>query len=134
MANRQRKQTNVLLAFKVLHFVSQLRRRVKPRVQRSSDNDPRLGTKLSTKRKVLKRLSKGLSRLGVREAQQPQHIANRICKCRKNNQKSFRPVLRLCTSGAEGPDRSNESGEEVQQYVERSFRLVSSTKFPAQYA
>jgi hypothetical protein len=131
MAVRQRKQTDVLLTFKVLHFISQLRRRVRPRMQRGFDNDPQLATKSSVDRKVLKRISEGLSRLSVRDAKRPQHIANRICKCRKNNQKTFRPALRLRTSGSDVPDRSNESGEEVQQYVERSFRLVSSTKLPA---
>lgn len=131
MAIRQRKQTNILLTLKVLHFVSQLRRRVRPRVQRGFDDNPQLGNKLSTDRKTLRRVSEGLSRLGVRDAKQPQHIANRICKCRKNNQKSFRPTFRLRTSGSDDSDCSNESGEEVQQYVERSFRLVSSTKLPA---
>ena len=131
MAVRQRKQTNVLLAFKVLHFVSQLRRRVKPRVQRGFDDDAQLGSKLSADRKALRRFSEGLSRLGVHDAKQPQHNANRICKCRKNNQKPFRPVLRLRTLGSGGYECSNESGEEVQQYVERSFPLVSSTKLPA---
>jgi hypothetical protein len=130
MAKCQRKQTNVLLAFQVLHFVSQLRRRVQPRVQRGFDDDLRLRNKLPTDREVLRRASEGLSRLRVRDAKQPQRIANRICKYRKSNLNASRPVLRLRTSGSDGPGRSNESGEEVQQYVERSFRLVSSTKLP----
>lgn len=128
MAIRQRKQTNVFLTFRVLHFVSQLRRRVKPRVQRGFDDDLQLGNTRSTDRKALRRFSEGLSRLGAHDAKQPQHIANRISKCRKNNQKSFRPALKLRTSGSGDTDRSNEPGGEVQQYVERSFRLVSSTK------
>ena len=125
MAKCQRKQTNVLLAFQVLHFVSQLRRRVQPRVQRGFDDDLRLGNKLSTDREVLRRGSEGLSRLGVRDAKQPQRIANRVCKRRKSNLKAPRPMLRLRSSGSDDPERSNESAEEVQQYVERSFRLVS---------
>ena len=125
MAKCQRKQTNVLLAFQVLHFVSQLRRRVQPRVQRGFDDDLRLGNKLSTDREVLRRGSEGLSRLGVRDAKQPQLIANRVCKRRKSNLKAPRPMLRLRSSGSDDPERSNESAEEVQQYVERSFRLVS---------
>lgn len=131
MAHRPRRQTNILLTFKVLHFVSQLRRRVKPRVQSGFDDDPRLGNALPTDRKAMRRFGEGLSRLGARDPKQPQHIANRVRKYRKNNQKLFRPVLRLHTSGADEPERSNGSGEEVQQYVERSFRLVSSTKLLA---
>ncbi|KAJ4320093.1 hypothetical protein N0V94_003563 [Neodidymelliopsis sp. IMI 364377] len=98
MAIRQRKHTNVLLTFKVLHFVSQLRRRVKPRVQRGFDDDCRLGTQFSVDQKVLRRASEGLSRLGDREAKQPQHVASRVCKYRKNNLKAFRPALRLLTA------------------------------------
>jgi hypothetical protein len=124
MGNCTRKQAQLLLAFKVLHFVNQLRKRVKIRMQGGFDDDPLLGNYLQADRKALRRTS-GLARLGARDAKQPQHIANRISKCRKNNQKSFRPVLRLRTSGSGDPVCSNESGEEVQQYVERSFRLVS---------
>jgi hypothetical protein len=124
MGNCTRKQAQLLLVFKVLHFVNQLRRRVKPRVQSGFDNDSHLGNYLQADRKAFKRIS-GLSRLGAREAKQPQHIANRISKGRKNSQKSFRPVLKLHTPVAGPSVCLNESGEEVQQYVERSFRLVS---------
>ncbi|KAJ4343680.1 hypothetical protein N0V95_006583 [Ascochyta clinopodiicola] len=130
MAISQRKQTNVLLTFKVLHFVSQLRRRVKPRVQGGFNHDPQLGNGLSTSRKALRRFSEGLSRLGARNATQPQHIANRICKCRKNSQKSFSPKLRLRTLGLDGFDRSNESGEEVQHmlgYVDERLSPTGET-------
>lgn len=124
MGNCTRKQAQLLLAFKVLHFVNQLRRRVKTRVQCGVDHDPRLGNYLQADRKALRRIS-GLSRLGAREAKKPQHIANRIRKGRKNSQKSFTPALKLRTSVAGPSVCSNESGEEVQQYVKRSFRLVS---------
>lgn len=124
MVNCTRKQAQLLLAFKVLHFVNQLRRRVKTRVQRGFDDHPRLGDYLPVGPKALRRIS-GLARLGARDAKQPQHIANRIGKGRKNNQKSFRPVLRLRTLSSGPSVCSNESGVEVQQYVERSFRLVS---------
>lgn len=131
IAHRPRKQSNILLTFKLLHVVSQLRRRVQPRIQRGFDDDPRLGSKLPADRKGMKRLGEGLSRLEHRDAKQPQHILGRIRKCRKNNQKLLRPVPRLRASGADEPGRSNGSGEEVQQYVEGSFRLVSSTKLLA---
>ncbi|KAJ4372772.1 hypothetical protein N0V86_008138 [Didymella sp. IMI 355093] len=113
MGNCTRKQAQLLLAFKVLHFVNQLRKRVKIRMQGGFDDDPLLGNYLQADRKALRRTS-GLARLGARDAKQPQHIANRIGKCRKNNQKSFRPVLRLRTSGSGASVCSNESGEEVQ--------------------
>lgn len=129
MAERRCKQTNVLLVFRVLQFVSQLRRRVQPRMQRGSVDDPLSNSTVSANRTTLTRLSEGSSRLGSRrDAKQPQHIANRITKYRKSNQRLLRPVVRLRTSGAGVPDCSNEPGGEVQQYVERSFRLVSSTK------
>lgn len=131
MATRHRKQANVLLILKVLYFVSQLGQHVEPRVQRGFDCDLQLGIESSTSRKVFRRFPEGLSRLGARDAKQPQHIANRIRKCRRENQKMFRPARRLHASGLDGSDYSNESGEEVQQYVERSFRFVSSTKLLA---
>ncbi|KAF3042975.1 hypothetical protein E8E12_009492 [Didymella heteroderae] len=113
MGNCTRKQAQLLLAFKVLHFVNQLQRRVKTRMQRGSDDDVRLGSHLQADRKALRRIP-GMSRLGDRGAKEPQQIANRISKCRKNNQKSLRPVLRLRTSVSGTSVRSNESGEEVQ--------------------
>lgn len=119
-----RKQAQLLLAFKVLHFVHQLRRRVKTRVQSGVDDHSRLGSHLKADRRALRRIP-GLSRLRAREAQQPQHITNRISKGHKIFQKSSRPVLKLHTSVAVPSVCPNESGEEVQQYVERSFRLVS---------
>jgi hypothetical protein len=132
MAKRRSKQTNVLLVFRVLQFVSQLRRRVQPRMQRGFVDDPPSNSNDSANRTTLRRLSGGSSRLGSRrDAKQPQHIANRITKYRKSNQRLLKPVVRLRASGAGVPDCSNEAGGEVQQYVERSFRLVSSTK-PAQ--
>ncbi|KAJ8107156.1 hypothetical protein OPT61_g9061 [Boeremia exigua] len=127
---KSRKQTNVLLAFKVLHFVSQLRRRVKLRVQGGFDDGPQLGKTLSTDGKAMRRVTRGLSRLGARDAKQPQHVANRICKCRKSNQKPLRPVLRLRTSGVDGSERSNESGEEVQHMLSSVDNLLGPTESP----
>lgn len=100
-------------------------------MQRGFDGDPHLGSVLPVDGKTMRQIGEKLSRLGAYDAKQPQHITNRVNKCRKNNQKLFRPVLRLHTPGAGGSERSNGSGEEVQQYVERSFRLVSSTKLLA---
>lgn len=94
------------------------------RVQGGFDDEAGLGDHLQADGKAMRRISE-LSRLGARNAK-PQRIANRIGKCRKNDHKSFRPVLRLRTLGAGPSVCSNESGDEVQQYVERSFRLVSS--------
>ncbi|KAF1924212.1 uncharacterized protein M421DRAFT_73168 [Didymella exigua CBS 183.55] len=124
MGNCTRNQAQLLLAFKVLHFVHQLRKRVKTRVQSGFDDDLRLGNYLQADRKASMRIP-GLSRPGARDAKQPQHIGNRISKCRKNKPNSFRPVLRLLTPGSDASVYSNESGEEVQQYVQRSVRLVS---------
>ncbi|KAJ4984851.1 C2H2 transcription factor [Stagonosporopsis vannaccii] len=128
MAHRPRKQTNILLAFKVLHLVSQLRRRVKPRVRRGFDDDPQLGNALPVDRKAMRRFGEGLSRLGSRGAKQPQHIANRVCKCRKNGQKLFRPVLRLHAPGADGSECSNRSGEEVQHMLSSVDSLLGPTE------
>ncbi|KAF3053767.1 hypothetical protein E8E11_003356 [Didymella keratinophila] len=113
MGNRTRKQAQLLLAFKVLHFVSQLLRRKKIRVHSGFDGDPQLGNHLQVDRKALRRIS-GLSRLGAREATQPQHIANRIGKGRKHSQESSRPVLKIHTSVAGPSVFPNGSGEEVQ--------------------
>lgn len=131
MTNRPRKQTNVFLVFQVLHFVNQLRRRVQPRVQKRSNDNSRVGSKLDPERLALRRISERLSRLGAHDAKQPQRIANRISKCRKKSQKFSRSVHRLRVSDADSSDGSNNPGDEVQQYVKRSFRLVSSTELPA---
>lgn len=129
MAKRQSQQPDVLLVFRVLQFVGQLRRRVQPRTQRGFVDDPWSNNKVCANRTTSRRFSEGLSRLGIRRnAKQPQYIANRISKSRRSNHKPV--ITRPRASGADDSDRSNEAGGEVQQYVERSFRLVSSTKLP----
>ncbi|KAH6642134.1 hypothetical protein C7974DRAFT_460388 [Boeremia exigua] len=126
MANCPRKPTNALITFQVLHFVSQLRRRVKPRVQRGFDGDPQLGNTFPIDRRATRHCA-GLSRLRSRDAKQPQHIANRICKYRKNNQKPIRPALRLRASGVDVSERSNKSGEDMQHMLSSVDNLLGPT-------
>ncbi|KAF2997040.1 hypothetical protein E8E13_000594 [Curvularia kusanoi] len=116
MAKRQCQQPDVLLVFRVLQFVGQLRRRVQPRTQRGFVDDPRSNSKVSTNRTTSRRFSEGLSRLGIRrDAKQPQYIANRISKSRRHNHKPV--ITRPRASGADDSDRSNEAGGEVQHVL-----------------
>ncbi|KAH7067265.1 hypothetical protein BKA63DRAFT_521849 [Paraphoma chrysanthemicola] len=112
MAIFQRKQSNILLTFKVLQFVNQLRRRVQPRTADGSTRHCQLGSDALGLRAV-KTLSNGRSR---RNAKPGHHGRGRVCKRRKNKSSPLGcspkhgPALNA-------PDCSDASGEEVQHVL-----------------
>jgi hypothetical protein len=114
MAIHQRKQTNILLTFKVLLFVNQLRRRVKPRNRDGSARLCQLGSDALGLR-AIKNISAGKRpHISARNTEPLLHGPGRACKRRKRNANlSRRPGCRVSAA-------SDTSGEEVQQYVERS--------------
>jgi hypothetical protein len=114
MAIHQRKQTNILLTFKVLLFVNQLRRRVKPRNRDGSARLCQLGSDALGLR-AIKNISAGeRPHTSARNTEPLLHGPRRVCKRRKSNANlSQRPGCRVSAA-------SDTSGEEVQQYVERS--------------
>ena len=134
MAIQQRKQTNIILTFKVLQFVNQLRRRVKPRVLEASIDPVHLGTETSLGLEGLRSISNGLSRISIQDTKQSRHSAHRVYKTRKSGPKTFRPSLKVQTPSPDVSTIPNASGDEVQQYVEEASRLVSCTKVLAQHA
>jgi hypothetical protein len=114
MAIHQRKQSNILLTFKVLQFVNQLRRRVKPHAFDGSTGLRQLGTDALGLR-ALKRISSG------RHAKPLHHGPRRVCQSRERTVKTFGSQ---CKPRAPAPHVSADSyaaGEEVQQYVCRNF-------------
>jgi hypothetical protein len=108
-------QTNMLLTFKVLQFVNQLRRRVKPRTLDGSIRVGQLGSDALGLR-AIKNISSG----GRRNTKPLHHGPRRVCKRRrgKANQSAWIPELQR--PGRRVSAASDTSGEEVQQYVERS--------------
>jgi hypothetical protein len=116
MAIHQRKQTNILLTFKVLQFVNQLRRRVKPRTRDGSTKLCQLGTDVLGLR-AIKSNSNGRARLGARNVKPFRYSPRRVCKSRENNAKVFRPSDEPRAPGWHVSAASDTSGEEVQQYV-----------------
>lgn len=119
MAIFQRKQSNILLTFKVLQFVNQLRRRVKPRILDGSASLCQLGSDALGLR-ALKSISNGLPRIGGRHAKPLHHGPRRVCKSRnrKRTVKALGPSRAPASHVSAGSDAA---GEEVQQYVWRSF-------------
>ncbi|KAF2873583.1 hypothetical protein BDV95DRAFT_489802 [Massariosphaeria phaeospora] len=99
--------TQFFLTLKVLQFVQQLRRRLKPRVLGSL-----LGTEtsLGSKSKTIQSIAKGLSRVGLQERKQTHHASDRSPKS-----KSLKPSLKLQTPGRRGSVHPNTCGEEVQR-------------------
>jgi hypothetical protein len=115
MAIYQRKQSTILLTFKVLQFVNQLRRRVQPRTLDGAPSLCQLGTDALGLRAV-KGISNGLPRY--------HHGARRACKSRSRNRNRKNNVNKACSSArrshAPAPlvsAGSDAAGEEVQQYV-----------------
>ncbi|KAH8725915.1 hypothetical protein GQ44DRAFT_615096 [Phaeosphaeriaceae sp. PMI808] len=95
MAISQRKKTNMLLTFKVLQFVNQLRRRIRPRTRDGSTSLCQLGTDTLGLRAV-KSISNGLPRLSTRRTTRLPRARKRVCKRRK-------PIAKLCKSSSEFP-------------------------------
>lgn len=130
MAIQQRRtHHSILLTLKVLQFVNQLRRRLKPRVQSAAGPSP-LGAEacLGLESKALRSFTKGLSRVGPQERKPLNHASDRVCKSR--NKHRTRPSLKLQTPGKDDPAIQNISGGEVQQYVcKQTTRLVSQLSF-----
>ncbi len=124
MAIQQRsKQTSIMLTSRILQFVKQLRRRVKPRVLDGSIDASPLGSKLGPS---VRSITHDLTRISVRDAKQSRRVANRICK-RQKGAKLIRSSRKLQRPGSAAPASRN-LGNEVQQYVYGSFCLVSTTE------
>lgn len=109
-------KNSINLTLKVVQFVNQLRRRLKPRLE--APNYPSaLGTEtcLGLESKAFRTLAKGLSRFGLQDKKSSNHASDRVCKSR--NKHKTRPTLKLQTPGQDDPAIQNISGGEVQQYV-----------------
>lgn len=115
MAIQQPEATNLFLVFRILQYVQQLRRRVKPRVRCGSVLSSQLGTDSFTNARALGKISTGLSHVSFYGTKQTQRVANRVSKTRRNSPKASGSQARL--PGV--PASSNAPGDEVQQYVER---------------
>ena len=126
MAIQKRKQSSIILAFKVLQFVNQLRRRVKPRMLDVPSKHLQPGTGLPRSHKGFNLISNELSRISVRDSKQARRVANRVCKSRKDHAQRSSPKVQTPV-----PDVSatpNVARDKMHQYVQASSLLVSSTK------
>lgn len=110
MAIQQRKQTDIILTFKVLQFVNQLRRRVKPR-RLDGSTTPVLGTTQVSHQSL--RALNGLSGISVHHGKQL-GATNRVSK---RISKRASKLLKQ-TPGSDVAVTPNVSGDEVQQYVD----------------
>ncbi|KAF2825808.1 hypothetical protein CC86DRAFT_382799 [Ophiobolus disseminans] len=114
MAIHQRKQSTILLTFKVLQFVNQLRRRVTPRTLDGANSVCQLGTDALGLR-ALKSIPNGLPRIGGRHAK-PLHHPRRAGTSRncKNNVKTCGLSPESRVPAARVSAASDAAGEEVQ--------------------
>ncbi|KAI4674722.1 uncharacterized protein J4E84_010463 [Alternaria hordeiaustralica] len=125
MAIQQRnKQTSIILTFRILQFVKQLRRRVKPRVQHGSIDASPLGISLAPS---LRSVAQNPSRISVQDAKQSRRVANRICKSQKGATFT-RPSRNLQTPASAAPASRN-LGNEVQhmlRYVDGKLHVAGN--------
>jgi hypothetical protein len=119
MAIYPRKQANMmLLTFKVLRFVNQLRRRVKPRTLDGSASLCQLGTDALGLRAIKSGcVSSGRLRTSVRNTKSRHHGPKRVCKRRKGRTEPLGSWPKLRTSALHVSAGSDTCAEEVQQYV-----------------
>ena len=107
----------IILTLKILQFVRQLRRRVKPRVLDGSITGDGLGIVFTPK---VRTLSRRLTLIGVRGAKESQRHSQRIRRQRKGRE-SWRSAHKLQTLDSAAPANRNLAGDKVQQYVLSSF-------------
>lgn len=118
----KRARASIILALKVLQFVHQLRRRVKPRVSKGLITTVNLGADSTLGRTNLRSISRGLAaKISIQDAQPPRRVADRVCKTRKRYPKSLRSSRRVHTAGSDVSELLNASGDGVLQYVRTSF-------------
>ncbi|KAF2025140.1 hypothetical protein EK21DRAFT_104160 [Setomelanomma holmii] len=122
MAISQRKQTNILLTFKVLQFVNQLRRRVQPRTSDGSVSFAQLGNDALGLR-ALKRIHNGRSRRNVKGGH---HGRGRVCKSRKNKVETFYSPPKYRAPALDDSARSDASGEEMQHSMGHVMSAIAS--------
>ncbi|KAH4065921.1 hypothetical protein HBH69_094040 [Parastagonospora nodorum] len=117
MAIYQRKQTKILLTFKVLQFVNQLRRRVRPRTLHGSFGVCPLGADALGLR-AIKRIPSGRPRAcSVRNTTPLHHRPRRVCKRRKSNASAFGTSPAPRAAACIGSAASDTSGEQVQHLL-----------------
>jgi len=117
------KPLGIILSFKVLQFVRQLRRRVKPRVLDGSIAGHGLGIALTAK---VRPLSRRLTLIGVRGAREesqrhPQRARRSRQRRGREPWRSAHKQLQTHTADSAAPANRNLAGDKVQQYVLSSF-------------
>lgn len=126
MAISPRKQTNLLLAFKVLQFVNQLRRRVQPRILHGATRVCQLGTDVLGLRAIKRSCPRGPR---VRNTKSLHHGQKHVCKRRKRRVGTLGSGPTPRGPALHVPAASDTCAEEVQQYVYQKlyvrFRLLS---------
>ncbi|EDU48410.1 conserved hypothetical protein [Pyrenophora tritici-repentis Pt-1C-BFP] len=110
------KPLGIILTWKILQFVRQLRRRVKPRVLDGSITGDHLGIKFAPK---VRSLSRRLTLIGVRGAKHSQRHAHGILGQQKGRE-PWRSPRKLQTLDSAAPANRNLAGDKV-QHVLRSL-------------
>jgi hypothetical protein len=114
------------MTLRVLQFVKQLRRRLKPHAQGlGSSSKFSSGDCRHLESKALKSLAKGISRVSLHNKHNLLNASGRICK-RRNRRNG--PILKLQTSGQNDAAIQNSAGGKVHQYVRKRIRLCNSNK------
>jgi len=112
--HQPRPRSSLLLTLRVLQFVKQLRRRLKPHAQGLSCRSKfSAETCLELESKALRSLAKGMSRVSLKNKQHLLNASGRVCKIR--DRKNVRPKLKLQALGHDHAAIQNSAGDKVQQ-------------------
>ncbi|KAH7384105.1 hypothetical protein DE146DRAFT_759903 [Phaeosphaeria sp. MPI-PUGE-AT-0046c] len=120
MAIYQRKQTNILLAFKVLQFVKQLRRRVQPRILHGATSVCHLGTDVLGLRAIKRSCDRGPR---VRNTRSLHHGQKHVCKRRKRRVGSLGSRPNLQGPALHNSAASDTCAEKVQHMLSSIDRV-----------
>lgn len=126
---RRRTRTSIILAFKVLQFVNQLRRRVKPRGSQGTLESTDLGTETSLGLKNLRSMSDGLARIAVEDAKPPREVGLGVSKTGPKpgpeTPKSVRLLPRANTTATLVSTTPNAPGHDAQHLLSIVDRKLS---------
>ncbi|CAI6340882.1 unnamed protein product [Periconia digitata] len=123
---QHRSKPSILLALKVLQFVHQLRRRLKPRASIFGRN-----VCLGLESKGLCKLAKGLPHTGLQKQRHSNHAPDRVCKNWNNGRTRTRPRLKLQTAEkGNGLAIQNHLGKEMQHMLHSADQNFAQTGRP----
>ncbi|KAH9877701.1 hypothetical protein J1614_002918 [Plenodomus biglobosus] len=116
-----RRRTSIILTFKVLQFVNQLRRRVKPRVSQGTLDSTDLGTETSLGLKSLRSISNGLASISAKPPRRVAHAVPTTGPRRPKSVRLLRKASKRATLVSTTPDAPGHAAQHLLSNVDHKL-------------